>query len=116
MPNVDHYGVMFLSISMHFPTFSVDKRSVRDHYFLLEKKYKRKTREQQAASGHVDEPTELDEAIVEIIKMIQVAEEQQQEYNEEKIVKADQEKIATESMRLKAMEKRGDTVKKNGCR
>ena len=82
-------GSLWGNVSQHLNalsllTFSVDKRSVRDHYFLLEKKYKRKMREQEAASGHVDEPTELDEAIAEIIQMMQVAEEQQQEYNQEK--------------------------------
>ena len=51
------------------PHFMVDQRAVRDHFLKLERSFKRKMAEEELASGiSPTEPTELEQAIQDIIE------------------------------------------------
>ena len=61
------------------PKFIVDQRAVRDRFVKLEKACKKKTREELRASGIApNEPSELEQALEEIIEKINSAEEQKE--------------------------------------
>ena len=75
------------------PKFNVDQRVVRYRFVKLEKASKKKTKEDLRSSGiALNEPSELDQALEEIIEKINSAEQQkeascaekQQEINKEK--------------------------------
>ena len=55
--------------------FTVNHRSVRDRYNILEKKIKEKEAEEQQASGIAPEVTEFGQAIHDIIRKMEEAEE-----------------------------------------
>ncbi len=66
------------------PRFNVDKRSVRDHIGILIKRQKRKLAAEEKASGINPEPTELDDALEEIITLDEASEIELLEFNYEK--------------------------------
>lgn len=49
------------------PRFTVNQKSIRDHYILLEKEQKYKIREEEKASGIAPQHTPFDESMTEII-------------------------------------------------
>ena len=49
------------------PKFSVTRKSVRDHYTLLQEQQKRRLMEEEKASGISPEPSEVEIAIEEMI-------------------------------------------------
>ena len=88
-----------------------DIRAVRDRYNLLEKKYKKKEREEIDASGlGTVEPSELDDAIEEVAALF---ESQEQERDKEKNSKQD-ERSQAEDARLVALETARETDKRKG--
>ena len=88
-----------------------DIRAVRDRYNLLEKKYKKKEREEIDASGlGTVEPSELDDAIEEVAALF---ESQEQERDKEKNSKQD-ERSQAEDARLVALETARETAKRKG--
>ena len=91
------------------PKFTVNKRSVRDRLTLLITKHKAKMRQEENASGIACEETELDRALEEIIDKEKSSNEKSSEAkNKEK-----EEKSAAEEHRKRAMERLGQTKKRN---
>ncbi|XP_068671176.1 DNA ligase 1-like [Montipora foliosa] len=92
--------------------FFVTKRSVRDHLNILIKRYRKKMNAEERSTGVSPEPTELDQALADIIEMEEVA-STSQEIDEAVIKeKEDTDKQKAESIRKKAMEKLGETQKR----
>ena len=91
------------------PKFKVNKRSVRDRLSLLITKHKAKMRQEENASGINCEETELDQAIEEIIDKEKLADEKSSEAKK----KEKEEKAAAKEHRKSAMERLGQTKKRN---
>ena len=91
------------------PKFKVNKKSVRDRLTLLITKYKAKIRQEENASGIDCEETELDQALEEIIDKEKLADEKSSEAKK----KEKEEKSAAEEHRQSAMERLGQTKKRN---
>ncbi|XP_068677223.1 DNA ligase 1-like [Montipora foliosa] len=92
--------------------FFVTKRSVRDHLNILIKRYRKKMNAEERSTGVSPEPTELDQALADIIEMEEVA-STSQEIDEAVIKeKEDTDKQKAESIRKKAMKKLGETQKR----
>ena len=100
--------------SMREPTFKVDQRAVRDHYKKLITRFKRKQREELSASGISPEETELDSMMEEIVEREESSEIILQHEKEEKMQKLEEDRIAADDMRRKAMETLSETKKRKG--
>jgi hypothetical protein len=89
------------------PVFGLkDKRSVRDRWTLLKTKYKKKTREEEAASGiDVDDLTERESLIEELC-------DKEESFVDVDSVRKQKEKINAEDIRMKALERMGETKKR----
>ncbi len=88
-----------------------DIRAVRDRYNLLERKFKKKERDEINASGiGTDDPSELDGAIEEVSGLFK---SQEEEREKEKNSKED-ERIQAEDARLVALETARETAKRKG--
>ena len=98
--------------SVHAPRFRVSQKSVRDRARILLKNFKLKIREEEKASGiEVEELSELDLALEEIIEKEKAANAQLD--LEESVRKNElQDKANAEEMRLQAMEKLGESKKR----
>ena len=91
--------------------FFVTKRSVRDHLNILIKRYRKKMNTEERSPGVSPEPTELDQALADIIEIEEVA-FTSQEIDEAVIKeKEDTDKPKAETIRKMAMEKLGETQK-----
>ena len=76
--NFNERGKLWEEISTNLKTtsgvrFFVTKRSVRDHLTILIKRYREKMNAEERSTGVSPEPTELDQALADIIEMEQVA-------------------------------------------
>ena len=93
------------------PVFGLkDKRSVRDRWTLLKTKYKKKTREEEAASGiDVDDLTERESLIEELC-------DKEESFVDVDSVRKQKEKINAEDIRMKALERMGETKKRTTSR
>ena len=92
--------------------FRVDQRGVRERMERLKTNYKAKMREEESASGiTVEEISELDALICEIIERQRMAEEAQESNANWK--KNDADKKTAEEMRKVAMERYGETRKRS---
>lgn len=100
--------------AVSMPRFTVSLRSVRDRVNqVLIKKYKKKVAEETKASGiTVDEPSEFDIAMEEICEKAEAAERDLQMMSEERKANLEKEKRQAEDMRAKALEKVGETKKR----
>ena len=98
--------------SVHAPRFRVGQKSVRDRARILLKNFKLKIREEEKASGiEVEELSELDLALEEIIEKEKAANVQLD--LEESVKKNElQDKANAEEMRLQAMERLGESKKR----
>ena len=94
---------------LDYPKFKVNKRSVRDRLTLLITKHKAKMRQEENASGIACEETELDQALEELIDKEKLADEKSSEAK--KTEKA--EKAAAVEHRRSAMERLGETKRRN---
>lgn len=92
--------------------FFVTKRSVRDHLNILIKRYRKKMNAEERSTGVSPEPTELDQALADIIEMEEVASTSQEIDEAVRKEKEDTDKQKAESMRKMAMEKLGETQKR----
>lgn len=92
--------------------FFVTKRSVRDHLNILIKRYRKKMNAEERSTGVSPEPTELDQALADIIEMEEVASTSQEIDEAVRKEKEDTGKQKAESMRKMAMEKLGETQKR----
>ena len=97
--------------------FNVDQRAVRDRFVKLEKAFKKKTREELRASGIApNEPSELDQALEDIIEKIHFAEQQKEASCAEKQQEIEKEKETAEAVRRRAMERLSESRAREGCR
>ena len=76
--NSNERGKLWEEISTNLNTtsgvrFFVTKRSVRDHLNILIKRYRKKMNAEERSTGVSPEPTELDQALADIIEMEEVA-------------------------------------------
>lgn len=99
--------------SISQPKFDVNKRSVRDHLTILQKRYKRKMKEEENASGISPEPTELDLAVEEIITLEEISENDSRESMDERQKQEDADKVMAEEIRKQALETLSATHKRN---
>lgn len=94
--------------------FKVAQRGVRERVERLEKRYKDQMKEEEAASGiEVDEPTELEVLISEIIDREKIEEETRESTQSTSTQKIEADKKTAEEMRMKAMERFGETQKRS---
>ena len=99
---------------LSLPKFTVRTWSVRDRLTLLLKKYKEKMRNEERGSGiKCDEETELKMALSEIIEKEQVADLERKENANTLTKKNENDKVSAEESRLKALERLGQTKKRN---
>ena len=87
-----------------------DIRAVREHYSLLEKKFKRETRVEINASGiEIDEPSEFDRAIEEAIALF----DSQEEEREKEKTTMEHDRNKAEDVRLVALETARESMKRS---
>ena len=91
--------------------YSLCARAVRERFKLLEIKFKKKDRQERAASGISPEMTELDVLLEEIVLRIKEFELEFAKTNAEKKEQKDEEIRTAEEMRNKAMETLAETKK-----
>lgn len=96
--------------AMDYPKFKVAKRSCRDRWTLLRTKYKRKMAEELQASGTDAEVSESDAIIEDLIGKEDAA----VDCGKDGKKKAEADKKAAEEIRTKAMERFGQSSKRNG--
>lgn len=96
--------------------FSVTGRSVRDRVNLvLIRNYKKKMQEERKASGiEVPPPTEFDQLMEEIVGRAGDAEKEQKAGQDERKEKEDRERKVAEEVRAQALERVGQTRKRQG--
>ena len=63
-------------------SFRVTRRSIRDRYLLLERRYKKKIAEEEKASGISPEPSELDRLMEDIVTVFEEADKSKAEKKE----------------------------------
>lgn len=86
-----------------------DKRAVRDRWVLLQKKYKTKMREEEAATGiSVDEQSEIDVLLEELVQK----EESLSKLEDAQSRKQKEDKSKAEDIRQKALERYSETKKR----
>ena len=96
------------------PVFAVDKRSVRDHVGILINRIKKKLRAEERSSGIAPpEPTELENLVEEILALEETADAEMKEDDESVKGKAEKERAKATDMRLKALEKVSETMKRH---
>ena len=96
------------------PVFAVDKRSVRDHVGILINRIKKKLRAEERSSGIAPpEPTELENLVEEILALEETADAEMTEDDESVKGKAEKERAKATDMRLKALEKVSETMKRH---
>ncbi|XP_028413249.1 DNA ligase 1-like [Dendronephthya gigantea] len=91
------------------PMFRVTQRSVRDRYALLEKKYKKKIREETLASGISPEENEIDLAMDEIVTLFNEADRENEKIAADKKRKIEEENSQAAELRQQSMESFGET-------
>ena len=94
------------------PKFRVTARAVRDRYSLLITKHAQKLREEEKASGIEVETSELDNLLEEIIEKEKNAKAKIDLQDMDKNKRAEKEKATAEEVRKQAMERMGDTKKR----
>ena len=96
------------------PKFTVRTRSVRDRLTLLLRKYKEKVRNEEQGFGmKCDEETELEMALSEIMEKEQAADLERKENTNTLTNRNENDKASAEESRLKALERLGQTKKRN---
>lgn len=84
------------------PQFHVTQQSVRDHYSVMEKRRKRKVREEERASGIApEEETELEQLLNKIIELFEQGDKDMKEIKQNQ---EDEAKKAEEMRKLLKME------------
>ena len=95
------------------PKYTVNHRSVREKYTLMEKNYKKKSRDEEKASGITpDELTDTEKAMEEIISKFEEIELNAAKEKENKNNAAEKEREIATDMRLQCMETFSDTKKR----
>ena len=94
------------------PRFSVDQRAVRERFSKLEKYIKKKTASEERASGISPETSELDEAMENILELIETANIEQGAEKESRKKREEQEKETAASVRKRSMERLSETTER----
>ena len=96
------------------PKFTVNQKSVRDHYIFLEKEQKKKIREEEKASGVTPVHTSFDDSMADIIERFREKDAEDQQQDVEKRGKADEETAKAVEMRKSSMETFAQSKKRKG--
>ena len=96
------------------PKFTVNEKSVRDHYIFLEKEQKKKVREEEKASGIAPLHTSFDDSMAAIIQHFRETDAEDQQQDAEKRGKADEETAKAVEMRKSSMETFAQSKKRKG--
>jgi len=109
------WGEIALSLNgISLLKFKVSKHSVRDRLTLLLAKYKEKMRKEEQGSGIAcDDETEIEIALSEIIEKEQAADLERKENSNSPSKTNENDKASAEGSRLKAMERLGQSRKRN---
>ncbi|XP_028408235.1 uncharacterized protein LOC114530820 [Dendronephthya gigantea] len=99
--------------SLQSPVFRVTQRSVRDRFTLLEKKYKKKVREETLASGICCEENEVDLGMDEIVSLFYEADMEHEKNAAEKKKKLEEDANQAAEMRQQSLESFGETRKRS---
>ena len=99
--------------SLETPTFRVTQRSVRDRYAVLEKKHKKKIRDENLASGISCQENEVDLGMDEIITLFHDADMEHERASKEKKRKLEEEASQAAEMRQQSLESFGETRKRS---
>ena len=94
------------------PKFTVNHRSVRERYNILEKKCKEKEAEERNASGIAPEVTEFDQAMHDIIRRIEEAKKTYHKITQEKREKEEKDRESADEMRRQSLETFAETKKR----
>lgn len=100
--------------SIEKPKFSVNQKSVRDHYNLLDKEHRKRIKEEEKASGISPEHTELEEHMQDLIERFDAKDSEDQLADEEKKEKSEAETAKAEEMRRMSMETMAQSRKRKG--
>ena len=92
--------------------FCVTQKAVQDRMKLLVERHKKKTRDEESASGISPEQSEIDEALDTIIELIDDADQQFEKDSYEKHQKIENNRKQAEELRVKAMESYGESRKR----
>lgn len=92
--------------------FKVYKRAVRDRYNLLSKELRTKLKTEERESGIETDMTEVEVALEELIEKEDAAETEQRVVDSQKKMKDSQDRENAENIRKKAMERLGQTQKR----
>ena len=96
------------------PVFVVDERSVRDHVGILINRIKKKLRAEERSSGIAPpEPTELEILVEKMVALEETADAEMKQDDESVKGKAENEKTKATDMRLKALGKVSETMKRH---
>ena len=96
------------------PKFKTDKRSVRDRFNKLIKDHKKKDRDEERASGISPEQDEVDNALDNIVPIVEEAEKEQEQLNDAKLKKHEEEQGKAIEMRRRSLETFAETKTRNG--
>ena len=103
------------SLNQHeSPKFTVNQKSVRDHYIFLEKEQKKKIREEEKASGIAPVHTSFDDSMADIIERFREKDAEDQQQDVEKKGKADEETAKAVETRKSSMETFAQSKKRKG--
>ena len=95
------------------PRVTVNQKSVRNHYILLEKEQKNKIREEKA-SGIAPEHTPFDDSMTNIIEQFRERDAEDQQLDSEKREKAEEETAKAVEMQKASMETFSQSKKRKG--
>ena len=98
---------------MEFPKFKVEQRSVRDRFKRLIKQFRKKENDERRASGISPELTELDTLLEEISEKEEASEALAAEMVENEKKRLQEDQMAGQEMRKRAMETLSETQKRN---
>ena len=98
---------------MEYPKFKVEQRSVRDRLKKLNKQFRRKENDERRASGISPEVTELDTLLEEISEKEEASETLAAEMGEREKRRLEEDQMAGQEMRKRAMETLSETQKRN---
>ena len=95
--------------SLSYPKFSVDQRAVRDRFSKLERYFRKRMASEERASGISPEMTELDEALENIIEMMEEAVKTGRGIEKKR---EENEKQVAENVRKRSMETLAETLER----
>ena len=95
------------------PYFRVDKRAVRDRYNKLVKEHKKKRRQEEKASGIAPEHDEADDALDNIVDLLEQFEKEHQIETDKEKRKTEEEQGKAVEMRQRSLETFSETKKRN---